>query len=244
MNDLLCSEIDELLVGYAVNALDDDEGCAVATHLAECRNHDSELAAIRGDLENIAVAATPVEPPAALRTSLLEAFEREVAGVESPAAESAPALRPAAAPRPAVLPKPRPWFLGGGFGYALAAALLVVAIGLGAWGISRGGGSSDNVVLATTTQGADSLQVTYVHDQHLAVLNVSLEAPPEGHTYQAWQIVDGAPVSVGVLDTHNGQVAFSADLDRASAVALSVEPDGGSTAPTTTPILVTALPKS
>jgi anti-sigma-K factor RskA len=73
---------------------------------------------------------------------------------------------------------------------------------------------------------------------------VDLDSPPEGHTYQAWQIVDGAPVSVGVLDTHAGQVAFTADLAAASAIALSVEPLGGSQTPTTTPILVTELPKS
>ncbi len=241
MTELLCTEIDELLAGYAADALDDDERLDVATHLAECREHDVELAALRRDFERIAVAVNPIEPPAGLRSSLLDAFDREVAGVSA----TAPAPTPLPA-RPTRIEKPRaPRFgiFAGGFGYALAAALLVVAIGLGAWGLSRGG-TDNGVVLATTTEDGQSLQVTYLHDQHIAILNVDLSAPPEGHKYQAWQIVDGAPVSIGVLYTHSGDLAFAADLDNASAVALSVEPTGGSQAPTTTPILVTELPRS
>ena len=234
MNDFRCTEVDDLLAGFAADALDEEERCAVATHLAECRNHDPELSSIRVDLERVAVAAGPVEPPAGLRASLLEAFDREVAG-------NAAASRPTPLHRGRQPARPRLLSLAG-FGYAIAAALLVVAAGLGAWGLSRGGGDS-GVVLASTTEGGQSLQVTYIKDEHLAVLDVDLSAPPEGQTYQAWQIVDGSPVSVGVLNTHAGQVAFSADLDSASAIALSVEPLGGSEAPTTTPILVTALPE-
>jgi anti-sigma-K factor RskA len=234
MNDLRCSEIDDLLAAYAADALDEDERCAVATHLAECRNHDSELVAVRSDLESVALAVSPVEPPAALRTKLLDAFDREVAG-------SAPAPSPASVNggRPATRPA---LFTAAGLGYALAAALLVVAAGLGAWGLSRGG--DEDVTVVASRDGENSLQLTYLRDQQLAVLDVDLSEPPEGQTYQAWQIVEGAPVSIGVLDTNSGQVAFSADLDDASAIALSVEPLGGSAAPTTTPILVTELSES
>jgi len=237
VNDYRCSEIDDLLLGYAADALDEEERCAVASHLAECRNHDTELVAIRAGFESLVIAVTPVEPPAALRSSLLAAFDREVAGgAVQPEAEPTP-IRSAARPaRPSLLS-------AAGLGYALAAALLVIAAGLGAWGLSRGGDES-GVILATTSEDGRSLQLTYVKDEHLAVFTVDLDAPPEGHTYQAWQIVDGAPVSVGILSAHAGQVAFIADLDAASAVALSVEPLGGSQAPTTTPILVTELPKS
>lgn len=240
-----CSEIDELLAGYAVSALDDDEVCAVATHLAECRNHDVELAAIRKDFEAIVLTVAPMEAPAGLRSSLLDAFDREAAGSAPPVPVALPARdERVRAPSSPVQRINRGLFAGSGFGYALAAALLVIAVGLGAWGLSRDGGGDSGVVLATTTEGGHSLQVTYLQEQHIAVLDVDLSAPPEGHTYQAWQIVNGAPVSVGVLNTHSGQLAFTADLDSASAIALSVEPMGGSAAPTTTPILVTELPGS
>jgi anti-sigma-K factor RskA len=239
MNDYRCSEVDDLLTGYAADALDEDERCGVAGHLAECRDHDGELSAIRADFERVAFAVSTVEPPAALRTKLLDAFDREVAG-NAAAAQAVTPLRRREERRES--PKSRFWSTAG-LGYALAAVLLVVAAGLSIWGLSRGS-DDDGVVLATTNEGEHSMQITYVKDEQLAVLDVDLSAPPEGHTYQAWQIVDGAPVSVGVLNTHSGQVAFSADLDSASAVALSVEPLGGSAAPTTTPILVTELPDS
>jgi anti-sigma-K factor RskA len=237
VNDHRCSEVDDLLVGYAADALDEDERCAVASHLAECRNHDTELVAIRADFESLVVAVAPIEPPAALRSSLLSAFDQEIAGgAPQPPAEPTP-IRPAARPaRPRLLSN-------AGLGYALAAALLVIAAGLGAWGLSRGGDDS-GVILATASEDGHSLQITYVKGEHLAVLAVDLAALPEGETYQAWQIVNGAPVSVGVLDTHSGRVAFTADLDNATAIALSVEPLGGSQSPTTTPILVTELPRS
>ena len=241
MNDLRCSEIDDLLAGYAAGALDEDESCTVATHLAECRLHDAELAAVRLDFERIAVAVGPVEPPASLRSSLLDAFDREVTGNATPSAPpSASALTPIRrAPR-----HERPRLLSyAGFGYALAAALLVVAVGLGAWGLSREG-SDTSIVTASAGEAGHSMQLTYVKDEHIAILDVELAPPPEGQTYQAWQIVDGAPVSLGVLNTHSGRLAFSSDLDSASAIALSVEPAGGSPAPTTTPILLTPLPKS
>ena len=243
MNDLRCLEIDDRLVGYAASALDGDEGCAVAVHLAECRQHDAELMAIRADLEALALAVTPVEPPARLRSSLLDAFHREVAGNAAPAPQSIPASRPLRAQTSARGMK-RGLFASAGLGYALAAALLVIAVGLGAWGLSRAGGSKAGIVLATATEAGHTMQLTYLKEQHLAVLDVELSPPPEGHTYQAWQMVDGAPLSLGVLNTHSGQIAFAADLDKASAVALSVEPASGSEAPTTTPILVTQLPES
>jgi anti-sigma-K factor RskA len=237
MNDLRCSEIDDLLAVYAADALDEDERCTVASHIAECRNHDAELAAVRLDFERIALAVGPVEPPPSLRSSLLDAFDREVAG---PAV--APVALPQAAPAPTNGARPsaqRGWFSTASLGYALAAALLLVAIGVGAWGLSRGG--DDQVTVVASSEGANSLQLTYLEDRQIALLEVDLSAPPAGQAYQAWQIVDGAPVSIGVLNTNSGRVAFSTDLGDASAIALSVEPMGGSAAPTTTPILMTAL---
>ena len=244
MNEMACAEAEELLAGYAFRALDEEERCAVAEHLAECRVHDVELQALRADMERFAVTVSPVEPPPALRSDLLDAFDREVAGNAAAApqplrATTPPAANPAPAPRAT-----RPGLLSfGGLGYALAAALLVVAVGLGAWGASRGD-DNGGVLLASAREAGQSMQVTYVQDSGLAVFQVDLGALPEGMAYQAWQIVDDAPVSIGVLTTNSGSVTFTTNLQDASAVALSVEPAGGSEAPTTTPILVSSLHRS
>jgi anti-sigma-K factor RskA len=76
------------------------------------------------------------------------------------------------------------------------------------------------------------LDVTYLPDRKLAVVNFDMPAPASGRTYQAWSIIDGKPVSLGVLSQNSGTVTFSADLNKASAVAISIEPLGGSPAPT------------
>lgn len=236
MNDLLCHEIDELLAAYAADALDEDERYAVAVHLAECRHHDAELQAIRLDLESLALSVEAVEPPPALRASLLDAFDLATAGSpvllrDQAGNEPGPAITSGSTPKPRV-------FAGASFVYALAAALLVVAIGLGAWGLSRGG---EDVLVLTTVEGDARLQLTYLTGHNLAVLDLNLPDLPAAHSYQAWHIADGTPVSVGILDSMSGRLAFEADLEPDSAIALTLEPEGGSTLPTTEPFLVTAL---
>jgi len=61
-----------------------------------------------------------------------------------------------------------------------------------------------------------------------------------GRVYQAWKLVDGTPHSLGVVSA-TGVTAVPAELGHASAIAISVEPPGGSTAPTTAPVLVAEL---
>lgn len=235
MNDYTCREVDELLAGYAADALDESERCAVSEHLAECRRHDLELAAMRADFERLASTVQPVPPPPRLRESLLAAFDEAVATrQEEPA--------PITARRE---PDSRPMWSTSGFAYAIAAALLVIAVGLGAWGLSRGGpGGGDDVLVAQTSQGGARLEVLYMPSQHKAVMEVDLPALPPGRVYQAWRIDGGTPVSLGVLDTTSGSIAMDANLEGATAVALSVEPAGGSPAPTTNPILVAELKRS
>ena len=67
-------------------------------------------------------------------------------------------------------------------------------------------------------------------------LNASgLPAPPSGQQYQLWAIVDGQPVSAGVLDSEDDPSflrAMSDTISKASAFAITLEPRGGSESPT------------
>jgi anti-sigma-K factor RskA len=238
VNEYTCSTVDELLAGYAADAIEEDERWSMAEHLAECRDHDAELIALRADLDRLATMTRPVAPPLSLRSDLLAAFDREAAGAQAvPAATVPSASRPAhpEAGRPEMRPSRRGFFAFPSFGYALASALLVLAVGLGVWGSSRGSGS--DVVVSAVAQDGGSLEVTYLKAEHLAVLDLELESLPEGRIYQAWQIIDGTPVSLGVVPSPSGRLALRADLSDASAIALTVEPEGGSAVPTTNPIL-------
>ena len=73
-----------------------------------------------------------------------------------------------------------------------------------------------------------------------------LPALPKGRVYQAWTLPKGAKnVEPSVTFTPNADgvavVALPVDATKVGAVALSVEPDGGSKAPTTTPTFVRPL---
>jgi len=235
--DYTCRDVDDLLSGYAANALDEQERCAVSEHLAECRRHDAELTAMRSDLERVALSMQPVEPPAGLRDSLLRAFDEAVATPQA-APEQLPTRRRDASAKRGI-------FSGPAFAYAVAAAMLALAIGLGAWGLSRGDGDAGGrIVIAQSSTGDASMKLTYLPEQQVAVMEVDLPSLPAGRVYQAWRIDGGAPVSLGVMETTSGRIAMEVDLSGATAVALSVEPTGGSAAPTTNPILIADLESS
>lgn len=73
-----------------------------------------------------------------------------------------------------------------------------------------------------------------------------LAEPPRGHVYQVWTLPKGAkamvPSSTFVPDAHGvAVIALEADARTTAAVAVSVEPEGGSKRPTTKPILVVPL---
>ncbi|MEV3933340.1 MULTISPECIES: anti-sigma factor [unclassified Streptomyces] len=81
--------------------------------------------------------------------------------------------------------------------------------------------------------------VTFSRSEGSATLAVSgLPALPAGRTYAAWFMEDGTPVPAGLLTGDPGRrvTLLEGALDNADAVALSVEPAGGSPQPTTVPL--------
>jgi anti-sigma-K factor RskA len=179
------------------------------------------------------LAADEEQPPARLRSNLLAAFDREAAAVRPP-------------PRPMTPPSRAAGFFGRlwrqpAFAYGLAAALAAVALGLGAWNVSLQ--SRDEPALVRVfSQDGTTVRVLYIRDEQVAVLEVDMPALRPDQTYQAWKLPEGEgpPVSLGLL-SNQGTFAFSADLDDARAIAISVEPAQGSAQPTTTPVVLQEL---
>ena len=225
-----CEEAVELLAAYAMNRLEREEQAAVSEHLASCRLHDAELAELRALIAALPLDVNNVAPPARLRSSLLSAFDREIAPAHKPAA-------PARQPRAGVLGRlwrsPR-------FAYALAAVLAAISIGLAVWNVSLQSGRED-LLVRTYDQGGMTLRVIYLEAEEVAILEVSMPALRPDQTYQAWKIPEsGAPISLGVLESQ-GAFAFDTSLEGIKAIAISVEPSGGSLQPTTTPVVVQEL---
>jgi anti-sigma-K factor RskA len=234
----------DLAAAFALDAVDADERVAMERHLAECAVCRAEVDGIR---EAMARLAPEAEPPERLRTSVLAAVQAEEASAEPAPVQGVPAptpLRPGghAAPRN----RAKRWV-------SLLAAAAVVAAVLVVWrpwapdqpsvppGVTE-------VLEAPDAQrypgpaGPVSATVVRSPEQGRSVLVVdSLPDSGAGKTYQAWFVPpQGAPVSAGLLDS-TGPVLLQGNGSGAAAVALSVEPDGGSPQPTTTPVVVIPL---
>ena len=69
------------------------------------------------------------------------------------------------------------------------------------------------------------------------------ELPPldASHTYQLWSLDGGSPTSLTTFDGAPASFAIAPTSPRPRQLAVTVEPAGGSAAPTTTPILVGTL---
>ncbi|MFD9501222.1 anti-sigma factor domain-containing protein [Streptomyces sp. NPDC060035] len=94
-------------------------------------------------------------------------------------------------------------------------------------------------------RGGGTATVAVSRSEDAATLAVSgLPQLPAGKVYEAWFIEDGSPVPAGLLSRNPGrQVALlDGSVDDATAVALSVEPTGGSPQPTTVPFGSVDLP--
>jgi len=68
--------------------------------------------------------------------------------------------------------------------------------------------------------------------------NISLPKAPEGKQYQVWAIVNGKPVSAGLLDEKKGVVEPMRIFDQAEAFAITLEKEGGVPSPTFTEMYV------
>ena len=220
-----CDEVRELGAAYALRALDPDEQQAVEAHLQECELH-AELAALRAAAHAMSITAPALDPPPDLR-------ERILRGVA------------ASAPAPAPLPQRQPAARGIRAPYALAAALALLAAGLGAWVVVLLGDGGTEAVVRQVSAGAIEARLVYLPEEGTASLTVGGLAPLEPEqTYQLWVIRDGEPGTVGLFDASasgTAGVSFRRELRAGDVVAVTVEPAGGSPQPTSDPIFAAEI---
>jgi anti-sigma-K factor RskA len=92
---------------------------------------------------------------------------------------------------------------------------------------------------AGTEQGARAQLVTLEGDRAVLVAE-DMPPVPEGKTYQIWVIKGDTPQPSGLFEPKGGSIAAVVEkpVEGADAVAVTVEPEGGSPKPTTDPMLV------
>ena len=221
-----CDEVEDILGAYALDALPGELSADVTAHLATCSKHPeaAELRAVAGAL---AFAAPEAQPSAALKTRLLDALREE----------SAPAD---AAPRhigilgrlkPLVRQRAVPYALAGGLVIALLALLIT----------NLGGEDRPNRAAISLTGENDAGAVVYELEDGIIVLDAAgLKPLDAAHTYQLWSIASGKPSSLGLIGTAPDGEALAVvrvNIKHIDSLAVTIEPAGGSIAPTTDAVL-------
>jgi anti-sigma-K factor RskA len=223
---------------YALGAVDDLEAARVRELL---RTSPEAAAEVRSFTETAARlgAAEAVEPPPGMRAAVLAqvAQTRQAPPITVP--------KHTASTRLARLVS------------VAAAALLVVALGAGVTALTFRDRASDaeaanqamtevladpdrQVVDADFAGGHATLVVS---GERVVVLGTDVPAPPEGKAYQLWMIPDGEgaePIpSVTLTPTGDGEFwADTTGYEAGQAMAVTVEPEGGSQQPTSDPLFV------
>jgi anti-sigma factor RsiW len=216
---------------YLLGALADHERDAFEAHLADCASCRDELERLRPAAQALPRSVDPLQAPAGLKASLMEAVREE--GGEAPAVN-----RPRRRLRLS-LPRLSP---------ALAALLLALGVGAG-FGLAGVLEGDDTRSITATAQSREAARATGTlsvpgSGADGAILHVSGLPPLEEGVYQAWvqrgrEVVPQPTFEVG--ESGVGAVAVPDDLRDARAVMVTREPRGGSRAPTGPAIMVVRL---
>ena len=87
-------------------------------------------------------------------------------------------------------------------------------------------------------------EVIRLEDDRAVLIAENLPAEPEDKVCQTWLLRDGVPEPAGTFESREGGITaapIEGSLEGAAAVAVTVEPAGGSSAPTDDPLLSTNL---
>lgn len=216
-----CDEVEELIGAYALGALPVETLADIGEHLVSCAKH-AEAADLKAIAASLAFAAPEQDPPPALKMRLMDAVRGEV--VEAPPA----------AERGGLFDRLRRWRPVRAVPYALAGAL---AVAVAAIVVTNVGDSDERQPTTVALAGANNAQgVLHVLEDGVVIMEADgLEALDSAQTYQVWGIQSGEPISLDLLGpAREGEVlhAMRADLSAFDAVAVTIEPAGGSIAPT------------
>ncbi len=240
MNGMNQERFEDLKDAYVLGALPEEERLEFERYLETHPDLQAEVVELGAVAGLLALSPREQEPPPELRRRIMGTVEAE-------------AVHPRAGRRswPARLRE-----VVGIRDLALAAAAMLV-IGLSFWSMLLQGEVRDlqgrvqslqsqpegpqMIVLGGTgtEQGARAQLVTLEGDQAVLVAE-NMPPVPEGKTYQIWVIRGDTPQPSGLFEPKGDSIAAVVEkpVEGADAVAVTVEPEGGSKAPTTEPMLV------
>jgi anti-sigma-K factor RskA len=231
------------VAAYALGTLSAGDAASVRAHLRDCAECRAEYDALAPAAAAVGVSAEgPVPKPA-----LKERIMREVAPRSGPAIVW-------------------PAYLVAAACFALAVALSLFNLSLieqlhaaqsqlaqaqvRSSGLLHNLSSERSTVADLMDEGARRYdvpggQIVSVHDRIYITMH-DMPQPPKGKVYQAWTLPKGSktmvPAQTFLPDAHGvAVVALPVQAANTAAVAVSVEPDGGSKQPTSKPMVVQQL---
>ena len=256
--DLAEGRVLELAEIYALDAVTVEERVLIDNFVKDAPEGPEFRERVRQARETLAVSFAPEEdPPAGLFDSIMDKVA-QASPAAPPTAErpAAPATAPAVADLASArlkrnerrrLAGARAWIVGA----AAAAAIAVAGVGVGAY-VAAQNDPVNQVLQAQDVQkktadvpggGTATISASSAKDSFVVLMN-GVSPAPAGKVYQLWTLPkDGsAPVPQGTMDAESlSKPAIVKGLSSASSVAITVEPAGGSQAPTTAPVVVVPL---
>ena len=241
------NEIENLTGAYALDAATAEERAAVEAEADRSQAVRNELTELADTAVMLGLAVEPVQPSPELKSNLMAMLD------------STPQLAPTGSPRPegqsAAKARAR-WFtrpVAVLTAAAAAAALVIGGVVITNQVANQSFQQAQAEQLDAITAAADSRELTaevagggtatlvWSNELGSAALMVDGIAPlPEGKTYQLWYIDSQGARPAGTFDVGDSGSTWRV-LDGAMAagdtIGLTVEPEGGSQAPTTKPVV-------
>lgn len=196
---------------YALGALEPAEAEAFAAHTRECATCRAELTWLRRSAEALTQSVPLLAPPPEVRERVMREVRRST-------------RRPRIV-RPAL---------------ALAACLLVALVAV----LSSRDETGRTVVARVSAPGASA--TVHVSGDRAALRVQNMPRPAAGETYQVWFVrADGRPrpthALFNVRDDGRATVQIEDSAAGVRRVLVTAEPSGGSTAPTSAPVITARL---
>jgi anti-sigma-K factor RskA len=243
---------------YALHAVTPDEAALVEAAMADSEDLRSEVVGLVDTAVALGLAVPPATPPAALRDRLLDALDalpQEQTEPDDTAEEPEQAAVPASAlampagthPAPVRRRRRRPTVL-------VVAVAAAVALFAGGFFVQRTlfevQTEYTHVTTAADVQhasaaipGGGTANVWWSPSEHRTAVVLNGVSAPAGKVLQLWSVRGGTATSAGLYEPQPGQnyALLSGTPNAGETLAVSVEPAGGSSQPTTTPIVAVAL---
>ena len=231
--------LEELIAADVLYGLDEPDAVEMEREMAdhgpdclECRRLVQEYGEVAASL---AQSLEPLPLAAGAEERLLAAARLTE---RRPAEERPPSVVRPLAPAAAAPGRARRWIAAA----AVAAAIAVLA---GFVGYALAPGTPALRVAAFPTKGGQQLSVVYqAGSRQAVVVGSNLASLPPGRVYELWYVPSAGadPKPAGPFLPREGSVMANAHVGTTFvALAVSVEPKGGSPHPTTTPILLTTV---